>query len=173
MGVKLNIYIVQSTEKTIAALKEETKQIEAVIEELINKNEELKTNYDLLISVKGIGFATAVHMLIITENFTKFEFDARKFACYCGVAPFKHKSGTSIKGRTKTSYLANRKIKSLFTMAAISAIQHDPQLKNKYEQKINEGKPKMAAINMIRFKLIERIFCVIKRQSPYILSVAA
>ncbi len=171
MGKKLNAHIVQSMQHMIEILKAEVKQAEMAIKELINKNEELKTNYELAKSVKGIGFATTVHMLITTENFTRF--DARKFACYSGVAPFKNESGTSIRGRTTTSYLANRKIKSLFTMAAISAIMHDPQLKEKYEQKLKEGKAKMVALNIIRFKLIERIFSVIKRQSPYILSKAA
>ncbi len=58
-------------------------------------------------------------------------------------------------------------------MAAISAIQHDVDLKERYQQKIKEGKPKMCVINIIRAKLIERIFTVIKRQSPYILREAA
>lgn len=171
MKEKLNKLIIQSTEKVMQVLKEEIKQTEAAIKELISSNDELSVNYELVQSVKGIGFATAVHMLITTENFTRF--DARKFACYCGVAPFKNESGTSIRGRTTTSHLANRKIKSLLTMAAISAINHDPQLKEKYEQKLAEGKAKMVAINIIRFKLIERIFSVIKRQSPYILLQAA
>ena len=58
-------------------------------------------------------------------------------------------------------------------MAAISAIQHDPELKEKYQQKLKQGKAKMCALNIIRAKLIERIFAVIKRQSPYILKIAA
>ena len=58
-------------------------------------------------------------------------------------------------------------------MAAYSAINHDPELKAKYEQKLKEGKAKMSALNIIRFKLIERIFAVIKRQTPYVISQAA
>ena len=171
LGKKLNSRIIESSQNMLRLLKEEIQQTETAIKELINKDETLAVNYKLLQSVKGIGFVTAVHMLIKTENFTRF--DARKFACYSGVAPFKNESGSSIRGRTKTSHLANKKIKSLLTMAAISAINHDPQLKKKYEQKLNEGKAKMVALNIIRFKLIERIFSVIKRQSPYILSIAA
>lgn len=171
MQQKLNTHIVQSTLHILQTLKQELRQTEEAIQELIDGNEKLKTNYELVKSVQGVGFATAVHMLISTENFTRF--DARKFACYCGVAPFKNESGTSIKGKTRTSHLANKKIKSLLTMAAISAVRHDPQLKEKYEQKCKEGKAKMVALNIIRFKLIERIFCVVKRQSPYILSKAA
>jgi len=171
MHKKLNERIIQSTESIMQLLKEEIKKTEAAIKDLISKEEGLAANYELVQSVKGIGFATAVHMLITTENFTRF--DARKFACYSGIAPFKNESGSSIRGKTTTSHLANRKIKSLLTMAAISAINHDPQLKEKYEQKLQEGKAKMVALNIIRFKLIERIFAVIKRQSPYILSLAA
>ncbi len=55
----------------------------------------------------------------------------------------------------------------------MSAIQHDPELKLKYEQKVKEGKPKMSVVNIIRAKLIERVFAVIKKQKPYELRVAA
>jgi hypothetical protein len=58
-------------------------------------------------------------------------------------------------------------------MAAISAIQHDPELKLKYEQKVREGKPKMSALNIIRVKLVERIFAVIRKQEMYQLKIAA
>ena len=153
-------------------LEEEIKDIKISIEKLMNSEEEIQTNYDLIKSVTGVGFSNAVHMLIVTENFIRFT-NARKFACYCGVAPFEYESGSSIRGKTKTSHLANKKIKSLLTMAAISAINHDAELKIKYEEKLKEGKAKMVALNIIRFKLIERIFAVIKRQSPYILGQAA
>lgn len=109
MGQKLNIRIIESTEKIMQILKEEIKQIEDAIKAMIKGNKELQTNYELVKSVKGIGFATTVHMLITTENFTRF--DARKFACYSGIAPFKNQSGTSIRGRTKTSHFGKQKNK--------------------------------------------------------------
>ena len=161
----LNLSLKQLTEEQI-------KEMHLQIEELIEQEVEIKTNFELIRSIKGIGFVSAVHLLITTENFTRFN-SARKFACYSGVAPFKNESGSSIRGRTKTSYLANRKIKSLLTMAAISAINHQAELKAKYEKKLAQGKAKMVALNMIRFELIERIFAVIKRRTPYVLKAAA
>lgn len=172
LGDKLPARIIESTEYVMQVLEVEINEAQKAIEELIKGDAELQTNYALTTSVKGIGFVTAVHLLIVTENFTRFN-DPRKFACYSGVAPFEHTSGSSIKGRTKVSQLANKKIKSLLTLAAICSVKHDPELKAKYEQKIKEGKAKMSALNMIRFKLIERVFAVIKRQSPYVLSLAA
>ena len=172
LGAKLPARIIESTEYVVQVLEGEIKEVKIAIEELTAGDGELRTNYELTTSVQGIGFATAVHLLIVTENFSRFT-DPRKFACYSGVAPFEYTSGSSIKGRTKVSPLANKKIKALLTLAAICAVKHDPALKEKYERKIREGKPKMSVLNMIRFKLIERVFAVIKRQSPYVLNQAA
>lgn len=172
LGEKLPGQIAASSQYIIEVMDVEIKEAQQVIEELIESDKDLKVNYDLVKSVQGIGFVTAVHMLIVTENFSRFS-NPRKFACYAGVAPFEHTSGSSIRGRTKVSQLANKKMKSLLTLAAICAVKHDPELKAKYAQKIQEGKPKMSVLNMIRYKLIDRVFAVIKRQSPYILSQAA
>jgi transposase len=172
MGSDSNEQITISTEQILQMLSEQIKTITSKIEKLLESEQELLTTYKLLTSVAGIGFATAVHLIITTENFKRFT-DVRKLACYSGVAPFENSSGKSIRGKTKTSHLANKKLKSLLTMAAISAIQHDPDLKTKYEQKLAEGKAKMCALNIIRFKLIERAFSVVKRKTPYELRIAA
>lgn len=172
MGEQLHEHVLFSTRQLIEMLTQEIKNTTTLIEELIENEEALCSTYELLRSITGIGFATAVHLLITTENFTRFH-EARKLACYCGVAPFEHSSGSSIRGQTKTSQLANKKLKALLTMAAISAIQHDQELKTKYEQKLLEGKAKMCVLNIIRFKLIERVFAVIKRKTPYQLKMAA
>ena len=172
MGKKTNRLMVASMKTVMEVLHQEIKETEKAIKNLIDSEESLQVNYKLACSVTGIGFATAVHLLIATENFTRFS-DVRKLICYCGVAPFEHSSGTSIRGKVRVSHLANKKIKSLLTMAAISAIQHDPQIKAKYEQKVKEGKAKMCAVNIIRAKLIERVFAVIKKQKAYEIRLAA
>lgn len=172
MGRKINKLMVASMRTVMEVLKHEIKETEKAIKELIGSEQSLQTNYQLACSVTGIGFATTVHLLIATENFTRFS-DARKLICYCGVAPFEHSSGTSVRGKVRVSHLANKKIKSLLTMAAISAVQHDPELKAKYEQKVKEGKAKMCALNIIRAKLIERVFAVIKKQKAYEIRLAA
>lgn len=172
MGGKLCDQISRSARFIIDVLTVEIKEAEKAIKACVAKDENLQRNYDLMTSICGIGFVVAVTFLISTENFTRFD-NHRKFACYCGVAPFMYTSGTSIRGKTRVSQLANKKIKSLLTMAAFTAVKYDPELKNKYEQKIAEGKAKMSSINMVRVKLIERIFTIIDRQTPYILRAAA
>lgn len=172
MANKLSDQIYKSSCFIIDILTQEIRELEDAIRQCLARDESLANNYNLLTSIHGFGFVIAATLLIITENFTRFD-SHRKFACYCGVAPFTHTSGTSIRGKTRVSQLANKKIKSLLTMAAFNAVKHDPDLKAKYEQKIKQGKPKMSVINAIRVKLIERMFAVIHRQTPYILKIAA
>lgn len=151
----------------IKELKQRIKNVEKQIKSLIESNEELKKNYKLATSVKGIGFVIATFMLVTTNNFKGFE-DGRKYACYSGIAPFEHTSGISIKGKTRVSNLANKKIKALLSNGANSAYKWDPELKTYYKRKIAEGKDHKLVINSISCKLVNRVFAVIKRQTPYV-----
>jgi transposase len=108
-----------------------------------------------------------LQMLLHTHNYTRFE-SWRQFSSYCGLEPFPNQSGTSIHGRMKIHPISDRKMKSLLSMSAISAIQHDKQLKQYYHKRVEEGKPKMVVLNIIRNKIVSRIFATINRGTPYI-----
>jgi len=102
--------------------------------------------------------------------FTVFE-SSRKFACYAGIAPFEYRSGTSIRGRTKVSHLANKTMKTLLNLAALTAVKTDPQIKQYYQRKIKEGKNPMLILNNVRNKLVARMFTTVKRQTPYVFTM--
>jgi len=120
----------------------------------------------LVESVPGIGMVTALNVIVSTDEFQRIT-EAKKFACYAGVAPFEKKSGTSIKGKAQVSKLANMTVKKLLHMAAMSAIQCCEEMKVFYERKVAEGKNKMSVINAVRNKLISRIFACIKNKRTY------
>lgn len=143
------------------------KQIENQIETIVSSNTELAANDKLLTSIPGIGLLNAVLLLCVTDNFTRFN-DHRKFASFCGVAPFEHSSGTS----TCTSHLANREVKVNLTRAAITAVKWDELLKKYYRRKIDDGKHKVSVINAVRAKLIARCFAVVKHQTAFVKLVA-
>jgi transposase len=162
---KSHIQIKIQTRK-IKELTTDIKEVETAIKELVKQDSTLQNNYQLLTSIKGVGFVTAVYMLAYTENFSKF-INSRKFSCYAGLAPFEHSSGSSIKGRTRVSHYANKKAKHLLNLAASSAIQHNKELKGYYQRRVAEGKSKMGTLNIIRNKLVDRMFAVVKRQTAY------
>ena len=125
----------------------------------------------LITSIDGAGTQTALFMIAFTAGFTLFE-NLRKFASYAGIAPFPHQSGTSIRGRTRISSLGNMKFKSLLSNCATSAIMNNAEINAYYRRRINEGKDKMSTINVIRNKILGRIFAVVQRGTPYVNTMA-
>lgn len=157
----------KTIKNSLTAIDKDLKKIEENIISIINEDDNLKQLYKLITSVVGIGFVTAVNLIIHTNAFTKMN-DVRKLACYCGVAPFEYKSGTSIRGRTKVHYMCNRKLKCNLHMASLAAIKFDADLKAYYDRKVAEGKNKMSVLNAVRNKLLARVVAVVNKQQEYV-----
>jgi transposase len=164
---KMAEYLHKSIKRSINAIDTDLKKIEAKIMECLKEDASLNHLFTLITSVVGIGFVTAINLIIHTQGFNVM-CDCRKLACYCGVAPFPYQSGISIKGRTKVSHMANKKLKTNLHLAALTAIRYDPELKTYYDRKVLEGKPKMSVINAVRFKLLARIVSVVKNDRQYV-----
>lgn len=158
--------LVTTQEQLISELTKQIKRVEQAIQEQIAQDADLQRNYDLLLTITGVGKVLAVATLIATQHFTRFA-NARKFACYCGCAPFEHTSGSSMRKRTQVSRFANKRMKTLLDLAAKTAIQYDKELKEYYAKRTSAGKSKMSSINVVRNKIIARMFAVIKRQTAF------
>jgi len=158
---------IRRIEARIVIFSEDIKCIEQEMEQIIEAEASISKNYKLIRSVIGIGLVNSVLFLVYTCNFQSFK-DARKYACYGGVAPFENSSGTSIKGKTRVSHLANKRIKVNLSNAARSAIQNDPELHLYYERKAKEGKEHGIIMNAVKFKLITRVFAVVNRGTPFV-----
>ncbi len=153
-------------QEIIEMLQKQIVAIEYQIKNLIKQDPVVQTNYNLVLSITGIGPVISAYLIAYTENFTLFK-NSRKFASYAGVAPFPNSSGIRF-GRAKVSKMANKKIKSLLSNGAISAITFDKELRLYYQSKLEQGKAKGTVINAVKNKLIHRVFAVVKRQSPYV-----
>ena len=141
--------------------------VETEMDTLIKSSPDLATNYRLLLSIKGIGSVNAISTIVCTDNFKGFE-TARQYACYLGIAPFEHTSGTSVRGRTRVSRIGARQLKADLSQAAKSAIVWDQELKAYYERKIKEGKAFGVVLNAVKFKLVCRMFAVVRRGTPFV-----
>lgn len=142
-------------------------EVEKEMESILMQDETIKRNYELLSSIIGIGLVNALTTIVNTENFISFS-QARQYACYICVAPFEHTSGTSINGRTKVSPIGDKQAKADLTQAAKAAIQYDKELNIYYNRKKKQGKQYGTIMNAVKFKLIERMFAVIKRGTPFV-----
>jgi transposase len=155
-----------SSQPVIKVINKQLRDLEEQLSALVKTDIHIKEQYGLITSVPGVGNVTALNMIIHTNEFTSIR-ESKKFACYAGVAPFKHESGSSIRGRTRVSKLANMTMKKLFHLAAMTAIQHNDEMRHYYQRKVQDGKNKMCVINAVRNKLISRVFACVNQKRIY------
>lgn len=154
------------TNPAITKIEEQIKKTEEQIERLIKSDAHLYRLQEIITSVDGVGKVTAWQMIVNTNEFKNFN-NSRKFACYSGVVPFEYSSGISISRRAKVSNLANKRMKELLHMSALSATVTKGELNTYYKRKVEEGKNKMLVLNNIRNKIVQRIFSCIKENRKY------
>jgi transposase len=145
----------------LKALQKTKENIEKLIIKTVELDEKILKKVKQVQSINGIGPVTAVALLVYTKGFTAFS-NAKELACYCGIVPFKKTSGTSVRYKPTVSPYANKKLKKLLHLCALSAIKNDSELKVYFERKVAEGKNKMSVINAVRNKLVHRVFAVIR-----------
>ena len=154
--------------KVIKSIDEQIAAIDAEIDSIIAADPVLTRQKELLKSVDGIGDRIAINMIAITGGFTRFK-DARHFCSFAGLTPYKYDSGTSVRSKAKISKRANQTMKTLLHLSALNVATRmkNGEYKDYYERKIKEGKHMMSVINVIRAKLVHRMFSVIRRDELY------
>ena len=167
MDKSLSKEVVKESRSMLKQFDKKIASVNKQIQELIESDEQLKSTYQLVCSVPGVGPQITCYLLIYTRCFTSFD-NARQLACFAGIAPFEYSSGSSIRGKTKVSHFANKKLKALLNMGALNAKRTDKEIGLYYQRKVAEGKNGMLVMNAIRNKLIARIFATVKRGTPYV-----
>lgn len=152
----------------IKTIQNQIDEIEAEMGNIAENDPNIKHQMELLKSIDGVGEKLAINMIVITEGFTRFD-NARQFNCYAGLAPFQYTSGKSIYSKSRVSQRANKHIKSLLHLCAVSAGTRmaDSEYREYYERRKKEGKHPMCILNVIRAKIVSRMFAVINRDSLY------
>jgi transposase len=164
--LNLDKSLLKMNEQMNNVLEKQIIQIEKAIQSIIQTDEQLQRQASLICSVPGVGKVLCWTILAKTAGFTTIT-EPRKLACYSGVVPFEYQSGTSVRGKGRVSNYADKTLKSILHLAAMSAIRLNNDLREYYLRKVAEGKNKMSVLNAVRNKIIHRIFAVIKNQTNY------
>ena len=156
----------KAVSKSIQAIEKNISALDAQIDALIASDPELTEKFKLVTSVPGVGRITFCYLIYFTNEFKNYS-EAKQLACYCGVVPFEHTSGSSVRGKPKVHNMANKQMKKLLHTSALCAVTHYPEFKHYYERKIEEGKSKMLILNNVRNKIVLRIAAVVKNKTVY------
>jgi transposase len=167
MDFKENDPLIKNYNIAVAFAQKMIDRTEAELKKIMNADESLATSFKLLTSIPGIGPVNAWVTIAFTENFTRFS-DGRKYGAYCGVVPFEHQSGKSIKKKSRVNHMANKEVKAKLDMAAKTSIQHDPEMNAYYQRRAELGKHHRSIMNEVKFKLILRMFSVVKKQKEFV-----
>ena len=152
--------------RSLEALHKDLQGVEKQLQQLIDSDEHLSELFNQLTSIPGIGPVTASELIITTNEFKDFD-SAKKLACYAGVAPFEHSSGKSVRGKTRVSHQANKRLKTLLHLAAMRTVRLPNKFSQYYQRKVQEGKNKMAVLNAVRNKLLHTLFACVKHNQKY------
>ena len=150
----------------IKGLAKDIEQIEKDIWELIKKDKVLLQMFMLIVSIPSVGKVTAWHFICYTNEFKQVK-SGKQLASYCGVVPFEKSSGSSVKKKPRISHQANKILKTLLHLCAVTAIKTKSAFAVYYRRKIEEGKNGLIAINGLRNKLALTIAAVIRNNEPY------
>lgn len=151
---------------TLLGLESDLEGINHQVESLIKEDGRLSYLFSIVSSVSNVGLVTAA-VIIATTNEFKSITEGKKYACYAGVVPFEHESGSSVRKLPRVSHMANKTVKTMLHMAALSSISRPGEFRDYYERKLEEGKNKMSVINAIRNKLVLRVFACVKKGKMY------
>ena len=146
-------------QQMIAHKKEITRQLRAVTE-----SDQYKKNYELLLSIPGIGVVNAITLLLEVDRFDRFE-NAERFCSYIGLVPSTRSSGE----REKTGDITprgNKLLRRALIEAAWKAACKDPALMMKFKRFEKRMNKNQATVRIAK-ALAARILYVMKNQTPY------
>ena len=160
-------FVKRQTLRQIKELDKQIKECDVEIERIIDADEVLSETKRIVTSIKGVGLQNTAALIAYTDNFERFNYNARKIACYYGIAPFKDESGSSVRHGTHISPMANRMLKALLSEAALCAIRYCPEIKVYYDRMIMNKKKKQVALNNVKNKLMHIIVAMVRNHTTY------
>ncbi len=155
----------QSMQRCVKRLKAEIVLFKNHIRKTIHSSTLFKTDYDLLMSIPGVGAKTAWVMIVVLGS---RQFDsAGQVASFLGLNPIEKQSGKTRYRRPRLSKAGNGRFRQALFFPAMVATRKNPDIKAQYERLLEAGKTKMCALGAAMRKLVHICYGVLKHQRPY------
>jgi len=155
----------QNIEEHLAYLTVQKKRLELASRNLVKSDPLLGSNFSILHSIIGLGEQSAISLLAAVR-FERFE-KPRSVGCFAGLTPRLYRSGTSIYKRECISRVGSNELRRVLYFPAMSAMQHNPQMRAFAERLRAKGKPSKVIICAIMRKLLVLAATLIRKQVFY------
>jgi len=164
----------ESGTQTLRILVQEAEQQRKLLLEVLRKvrvlsrSEKYATNMELLRTIPGVGFITAITFLTEIENIERFE-NTDHFAGFVGLIPNRHSSGSKENNGDMTFRGQTALRKSLIESSWFAA-RLDPALAMSFNGYVRRMEPNKAIIRIAR-KVLNRMYYVLKNKREYVSGV--
>ncbi len=136
------------------------------VRELLNQHKELLENFQLLLTIPGIGEESAIAILAEVSDIEVFR-DARQLAAYTGVIPRNMTSGSSVYAKPRLSKSGSQTLRKALFFPAIVAKNHNPIIMSFCQRLKEKGKHNMAIVGAAMRKLLHIIFGILTSKSAF------
>lgn len=146
-----------------------TESIERLTEralEIIRESSSLRWRYDLLVSVRGIGNASAIRILSELAVLPP-DMSPRQWVAHAGLDPKHYESGTSVHKPPRISKTGNKHLRAALYMPALVSIRNEPNIGAFYDKLIRSGKKPMQAIVAVMRKLLHAIYGMFNHKQSF------
>lgn len=141
-------------------------KIDTLKRQLIDHFCELNKDVSILTSLPGMGFYTAIILLLHIESISRFS-NAAKLASYFGVIPQVKKSGDNTGGQTRMSKQGNGRVRAELYHLAFRCLSTNPYLRSIYARNRQKGMSHDAALGILMHKIVRIVYGMLKHQRRY------
>lgn len=128
---EVQAFIIKSNKGLISEIDKQIAKCLTEIKRVVDLDKELKCTLNKLATIQGIGMITMVTILAETMRFDQFH-SVKQLVSYASYDVVQRESGTSIKGKTRTSKKRNSYIRNALYLPAMVACWYNPTLKETY-----------------------------------------
>lgn len=157
---------IRIAEDAAGYLQARIREIDAEVRRLVSEHPTIGPAVALLVSVPGVGYLLAAHVVVATGGFTR-PLSGKRFASYVGICPNPYQSGTSVERRSRSRGYGPRTVRKLLYMASLGLVRTEGPLSVYYRRKVGEGKSGRLVLNNLSNKLVRVMAAVLRDGVPY------
>lgn len=158
--------VTKVVQEHVLFLSRQINDLKKVIRAHIRSHPQMKRNWDLLATIKGVGEALAFIFLAEVGSVDRFS-DVRKLIAFAGLDVREFRSGTSIHKRPKISKAGNARLRKALYLPAVSAMRFNPVIRVFVARLKERGVHGMIIVCGVMRKLLHTIYGVLKTQTEF------
>lgn len=171
--------LVATAKKSVASATDKVTEqlIVATVKQILHLNKTIKTQNDilskqcqipecaLLKTFIGISDYTAIGLMLQIQSVERF-LTAKKLSSYFGIHPEYKKSGDGTY-KYRMSKKGRSEGRRILFIVSMSAIQSNPLIRDVYQQAVQRGMEKMAAMGLCMHKILRIIYGMLKHNTAF------